>query len=81
MESRYLIVTGKNMESVGIRQLKKNVSKYLKDVENDKKIIVGAVYFPSAVTLRQELCARIIFSCFDEKLHIASRVEQLDQPA
>lgn len=39
-----------------------------------------AIHLSSAVTLRKELSARIVFSCFDEKLQIASRAEELDQP-
>ena len=39
-----------------------------------------AIHLSSAVTLREELSTRIIFSCFDEKLQIASHVEELDQP-
>ena len=39
-----------------------------------------AIHLSSAVTLREELSTRIIFLCFDEKLQIASHVEELDQP-
>ena len=39
-----------------------------------------AIHLSSAITLREELSTRIIFSCFDEKLQIASHVEELDQP-
>jgi len=39
-----------------------------------------AIHLSSAVTLREELSTRIIFSCFDEKLQIASHVEELGQP-
>jgi len=39
-----------------------------------------AIHLSSAVTLREELSTRIIFSCFDEKLQIASHVEELAQP-
>jgi predicted nucleic acid-binding protein len=41
---------------------------------------LDAIHLSSAVTLRVELSTRIIFSCFDEKLQIASHVEELDQP-
>jgi len=39
-----------------------------------------AIHLSSAVTLREELSTSIIFSCFDEKLQIASQVEELGQP-
>jgi predicted nucleic acid-binding protein len=39
-----------------------------------------AIHLAAAVTLRRELTAPIIFSCFDRKLQKASKVEGLHQP-
>jgi predicted nucleic acid-binding protein len=39
-----------------------------------------AIHLSSAVTLRAEISAPLIFSCSDRKLQQASNVEDLDQP-
>lgn len=39
-----------------------------------------AIYLSSALTLRQELSAPVIFSCSDRNLQKASRLEDLHQP-
>jgi predicted nucleic acid-binding protein len=39
-----------------------------------------AIHLSSAVTLRQELTAPVIFSCADRKLQNASKLERLNQP-
>jgi predicted nucleic acid-binding protein len=39
-----------------------------------------AIHLSSAVTLRKELSSRVVFSCLDEKLQLASHVEGLAQP-
>ena len=41
---------------------------------------LGAIHLSSALTLRQELSAPVIFSCSDRKLQKASQLEDLDQP-
>jgi len=39
----------------------------------------GSIHLASALTLRQELSAPIVFSCFDDNLQKASEREDLDQ--
>lgn len=39
-----------------------------------------AIHLSSALILRKGLAAPVIFSCFDEKLQKASKLEKLDQP-
>lgn len=39
-----------------------------------------AIHLSSALSLRQELSAPIVFSCSDQRLQIASQLENLHQP-
>ncbi len=40
-----------------------------------------AIHLAASVTLKKELTAKIIFSCFDQKLQKASELEGLSQPS